>query len=136
MASELSTEQRTRLIELVREHPALYDMKHAEYSNRDVKRQLWEQVAEQLEIPGEYGMEQVATLCCSGPLVRTIELAGTPPYRGPFRPPPPRAVLRSVPYAPCRVITERRAEWPFRSPSPLKRYGTSSAFEPFRDVPC
>ncbi|KAH7714899.1 flocculation protein FLO11-like isoform X1 [Aphelenchoides avenae] len=52
MAAELTTEQRTRLIQLVRQHPVLYDLRHAEYSNRDVKRELWEQIAEQLKVPG------------------------------------------------------------------------------------
>lgn len=61
MAAELTTEQRTRLIQLVRQHPVLYDLRHAEYSNRDVKRELWEQIAEQLKVPGEYGMERGCT---------------------------------------------------------------------------
>lgn len=55
MAADLSTEQRSRLIDLVRDIPALFDMKHEQYSNKDVKSQLWDQVAEQLAVPGEYG---------------------------------------------------------------------------------
>lgn len=41
------------LIELVREHPPLWDQRDKKYYNRDVRAKLWKKIGEKMNIPGK-----------------------------------------------------------------------------------
>ena len=48
------TEQlKMQLIELVREHPVLYDTAHPDHLNSSITDVLWEEIADNLEVDGK-----------------------------------------------------------------------------------
>ena len=49
------TEQlKMQLIELVREHPVLYDTAHPDHLNSSITDVLWEEIADNLGVDGKY----------------------------------------------------------------------------------
>ena len=47
-------EKKMRMIQLIRENPILYDLGHIDHKNTQMKKVIWEKIAEVLGETGEY----------------------------------------------------------------------------------
>ena len=46
--------KKRQLIELVRDHPVIYDLGHVDHKNNAIKNVIWAEIAELLKEDGEY----------------------------------------------------------------------------------
>ena len=48
------TEKKSRLIQMVKENPILYDLGDANHKNSEMKKVVWDQIAAELQEDGEF----------------------------------------------------------------------------------
>lgn len=51
-----SEENEVQFIRLIQERPPLYDISEKTYSNRGVKTELWHEIENELDIPGNFSV--------------------------------------------------------------------------------